>query len=588
MKQFIFESFCMNGCTLLLIAIAYFVGCYFLYGKFLTKVFKIDPTRSTPAHTMKDGVDYTPASPYVLFGHHFASIAGSGPILGPIFAAELGWGPALLWIFIGCVFVGAMHDFAALFLSVRNQGKSISYVIEKLVGYSGRMFFSIFCWATLALVVAVFAIMTADIFVKTPSVATASLIFIAIAPIFGFFVNKGILSTPIASLIFVPLTFFSVYIGLTFPLDLTVVASYFGYTLSAEACSTIWLVVLGIYVFIASIVPVQWLLQPRDYLNSFLLYAMLIMGLLGIIFCSPDISQESFKGFAITTANGSTKYIFPTLFIVIACGACSGFHSLVASGTTSKQISNEKHIQPVGYGGMLVEGVLAVISLISVIYLSGVDFDKAISSPPIAFASGISHFCESLGLSSSLTGPFVSLVLAAFMMTSLDTATRLGRFIWQEIMCGKSEIEQEGSADVEIIDKKAKDFHFVWKIWLKLRSFFQNYIVASIAIVGAAGLLSFSGEAKALWPVFGAANQLLAALTLLGISLYLIKNKSHSYIALIPMMIMMVMSCWGLINILNGANTSKMLIVASSILLTLTAFLFILAIKALYNIFKKA
>lgn len=573
----------MNGCLLLLIAVAYFVGAYFLYGKFLSRVFKIDPDRTTPAHTMKDGVDYMPASPYVLFGHHFASIAGSGPILGPIFAAELGWGPALLWIFIGCVFVGAMHDFASLFLSVRNQGKSISYVIEKLIGYSGRMFFSIFCWATLALVVAVFGIMTADIFANTPSVATASLLFIALAPVFGLFVNNRILSAGKASLIFVPLTFFTVYVGLKFPLDLTAVAGKYGYTLTPDDCRNIWLFILGIYIFVASIVPVQWLLQPRDYLNSFLLYAMLIMGFLGIIFCAPDISQESFKGLSVTEPNGTVKYIFPTLFIVIACGACSGFHSLVASGTSSKQIASERHIQPIGYGAMLLEGVLAVISLISVIYLSSGDFTRALSSPPLAFAGGIAHFSESLGIPSDLSLPFVSLVLAAFMMTSLDTATRLGRFIWQEIMCGKSEVSEE-DPEVEIIEKKR--YHISGKFVRGIFAFFRNKIVASVIIVGSAGVLSFSGEAKSLWPVFGSANQLLAALTLLGISLYLIKNKSHSIIALLPMMFMMTMSCWGLINILISTD-SRILIVASSVLLTLTAFLFVQAVVSLSRIFRR-
>ncbi len=573
----------MNGCVLLLITIAYFVGAYFLYGKFLCKVFKVDPSRPTPANTMKDGLDYMPASPYVLFGHHFASIAGSGPIIGPILAAEMGWGAALLWIFIGCVFVGAMHDFSALFLSVRHQGKSISCVIEKLIGYSGRIIFSLFCWATLALVVSIFAIMTADIFVKTPSVATASIIFIALAPIFGFFVNKRILSIGIASLIFVPLTFLSVYVGINCPLDLIAIAKANGYELTPQGCHTIWMVVLGIYIFAASIVPVQWLLQPRDYLNSFLLYAMLIIGFLGILIGAPDIAQEGFKGLTITTSSGATKYVFPTLFIVIACGACSGFHSLVASGTTSKQIANEKHIQPVGYGGMLVEGVLAVISLISVIYLAGADFDKALSSPPLAFANGIAHFSESLGIPSDLAAPFVSLVLAAFMMTTLDTATRLGRFIWQEIMNGKS-VQVESKNGEELIDAtKSSDSSSALK---KIVAFLRNPVVASIVIVAAAGILSFSGEATSLWPVFGSANQLLAALTLLGISMYLIKNKSHSIIALIPMMFMMTMSCWGLINILT-TTASSILVVASSVLLTLTVFLFILASHSLLRIFKE-
>ena len=495
----------MNGCFLLLITVAYFVFFYFVYGKFLSKVFKIDPSRKTPAYTRYDGIDYTPTSPYVLFGHHFASIAGAGPIIGPIVASEIGWIPAILWIFIGCVFVGAMHDFAAMFLSVRNQGKSIAFVIEKLIGYGGRLIILV------------------------------------------------------ATLIFVPLTFATVFVGISFPFDLIKL----GWVAGEEQCRLVWLAVLGVYIFIASVVPVQWLLQPRDYLNSFLLYALLIAGFVGILLFAPSIEQTGYLGMTVHTHNGDTS-VFPTLFILIACGACSGFHSLVASGTSSKQIASESHIQPVGYGGMLVEGVLGVMSLLTVIYLSDVSFGEAVKHPQLAFADGMSEFITKIGLSRELSHPFISLVLAAFMMTSLDTATRLGRFVWQEILTGRGT-----SAEAQIRNPLIKSVF----------GFLSNSVIASMIIVGLAGYLACSGQGTSIWPVFGAANQLLAALTLLGISLYLIRIKSHSYIALIPMLFMMVMSSWGLIDIIR--TREGVLVYASGLLLLLTVFLVILAFKRL-------
>ena len=559
----------MNGSTLLIITVVYFTAAYFIYGRFLRHLFGIDPSRKTPAVVKNDGVDYAPARPAVLFGHHFASIAGAGPILGPIFAAELGWIPALLWIFLGCVFIGGLHDFAALFLSVRHEGKSISSVIEELVGYAGRMIFSVFCWAALALVVAMFGIMTAQIFVNTPSAATASVIFILLAPVFGLVLNRRILGLLPASLIFVPLTFLSVWVGMLLPADLVGL-----FEIEPATAQGIWLAVLGAYVFIASVAPVQWLLQPRDYLNSFLLYALLICGLLGILVCNPDIVQQGWHGLKVITPSGAEKSVIPTLFIVIACGACSGFHSLVASGTTSKQVASEDHIQLVGYGGMLLEGVLAVISLISVLYLSGADFTSAVAKPQLAFASGLAHFSTSLGLPEEAMGSFVSLVLAAFMMTTLDTATRLGRFVWQEILSGR-QASPAVSSDQAVPEAGSSAV----RKSSPLAAFLRNPYVATFIMVGMAATLCVSGQAGAIWPVFGASNQLLAALCLLGVTLYLLKQRRGSLVAFIPMSFMIVMSCWGL-----GEMTAKgqfgMLQIISASLLALTLFLVILAIRA--------
>lgn len=564
----------MNGCTLLLLTVGYFVVFYFLYGTFLAKKFGIDPKRKTPAETMTDGRDYTKTPPYVLFGHHFASIAGAGPIVGPILAAELGWVPALIWIFVGCVFVGAMHDMAALFLSVRNQGKSIPYVIEKLIGYSGRILFSIFCWTALVLVVAIFALMIAEIFVKFPSVATASLGFIALAPIFGACVNSKFLGFGFASCIFVPLTFLMVWVGVSFPFD---VQSAFGF--SAESALWFWLGILALYAFVASVVPVHWLLQPRDYLNSFLLYALAILGILGVLFSAPEIAQPGYLGLHITDANGTEKSVIPTIFIVVACGACSGFHSLVASGTTSKQIANERHIQPVGYGGMLLEGVIAVMALVSVIYLSGDEFTTAIKQPQIAFAQGISKFTESLGLPGNISMPFISLVLAAFMMTTLDTATRLGRFLWQEIITGRTIVKKEET----LVSSKRTVATNVKEIKRSpIKVFLTRADVSSAIMVIASMLLALSGTGNAIWPVFGASNQLLAALTLLGVTVWLARTGRNPMFALLPTIFMTVMSCWGLFQIAAGKD--GILRYVSIVLLILT---FILIFQSSSSVFGK-
>lgn len=547
----------MNGMLLLCIALGYFTLCYWLYGGFLTKLFGIDKDRQTPAVTRFDGVDYVPCHPVVLFGHHFSSIAGAGPIVGPIMASYFGWLPALLWILIGCVFVGAVHDFAAMFLSVRNGGKSIGYIIEKLMGLAGRQLFLVFCWACLILVVAIFALMVAGTFVSNPAVATASIIFILIAPIFGFLTRKYI-SLRLGSFIFVPLVFISVWVSTKIPAD---IQNWF--SLSLAETKTCWMIFLAVYVLIASVVPVQWLLQPRDYLSSYLLYAMLILGVLGIFIYNPEIKMTDFTGYRVPLASGEDANMVPTLFILIACGACSGFHSLVASGTTSKQIRSEKDILPIGYGGMIVEGVLAVMSLITVIYLSDAEFSQIAKNPVVAFAHGIGTFTECLGLPKDLGIVFISLSISAFMMTSLDTATRLGRFSWQEIF-SPSYLKQEKNQ--ESMSKESTS---------GLNKFFTSAFVASAIFVVLAFVMAQSGSAGTVWPIFGATNQLLAALTLLSITLYLKLKGLNYHITLLPTILMVVMSIWGLVEITIGFWAKNYILVSSAIFLIIMAVLLV-------------
>lgn len=551
----------MNGALLLGIAIVFLSAAYFVYGKYLTRVFGVDPDRKTPAHTRRDGVDYIPTKLPVLFGHHFASIAGAGPIVGPIAAAYFGWGAVVLWVLFGCVFVGAMHDFAALFLSIRNEGRSIGHIIENYLGYSGRQIFLLFCWAALVLVVAVFGVFVAATFVKKPAVASASLLFIAMAPVFGYLVHKKNVPLLIASLIFVPLLFVSVGIGVKFPLDLTVAP--FGLT---EAWATnVWLIVLAVYVFIASVIPVWVLLQPRDYLNSYLLYAMLLVGIAGIFVASPTLKAPAFEGLVVMKS-GSPMYLFPILFVTVACGACSGFHALVASGTTAKQLDSERHILPVGYGSMLVEGLLALMALVSVAYLSKADMAAVMASntPVVAFAKGLAHFCETLHIPFKHGEAFFALAISAFLLTTLDTATRLTRFTWQELFLPR-----------QVEDSEIEHAHGV----------FSNRFTATAIVLVAAGMLAkMEGTGPngdpipawlIIWPVFGASNQLLAALTLLIVTVILMAKKSNFWIALIPMVFMMVV-CLTALHHLFFTNAASPVI--NWPLLVAIAFLIIMSI----------
>jgi carbon starvation protein len=515
----------MNGAVLLGAGCVVFLVAYRFYGRVLERIFGVDPARETPAVLQNDGVDFVPARPSVLFGHHFASIAGAGPIVGPIMAAHFGWAAVALWVVLGCVFVGAVHDFAALFLSVRHQSRSIGTVIESLMGYWGRVLFLGFCWFALILVAAVFAALVADAFVTKPEVATASLLFIALAFVFGFFVYRRGADLTRTSFVFVPLMFGCVYAGNRLPLDLVALLGC-----SADAARNIWILVLLFYCYAASVLPVWMLLQPRDYLNSYLLYVMMILGIAGIFAARPAIQMDAFAGFsALNPATGGAELLFPMLFVTVACGACSGFHALVASGTSSKQIASERHFRPIAYGGMLVEGVLALIALVAVAWMTSGEYAEAVGREKhvILFARGVAGFAGALGVPVDLGITFVSLALAAFLMTTLDTATRLARFTWQELLVPRS--AERG--DAEAVAAAGG-----------LRAALSNRFVATLAVVLVTAALITGGGSKSLWPIFASCNQLLAALTLLGTTLWLIKSKRRTAFIAFPMLFMMITS----------------------------------------------
>ena len=513
----------MNGAILLLIAAACFLGGYFLYARKLERILGIDPKIPTPAKTKADGVDFVPAHPTVLFGHHFAAIAGAGPIVGPVLAAEFGWVSVTLWVVLGCMFIGAAHDMIAMFLSVRNDGESIGSVIGTLLGKPGKLMFLLVSWSALVLVVAEFNRQIAGTFVADPAIATASLLFITEAILFGLCVYRWRMSVLVASLVFVPLMFAFVWVGNVFPLDLV---KLFG--LTPDATRAVWTVVLIVYCFFASTCPVQYLLQPRDYLNAYLLYAMMFLGFLGVFVAHPTLHIDAFAGFSAVGRSGMSDMLFPFLFVTVACGACSGFHALVASGTSSKQLSSEGSIRPIGYGGMLLEGVLAMIALIGVAgtYASQKEYVSAIQSmePVQMFASTIAGFCVKVGIPQRLAESFMLLSVAAFLMTTVDAGTRLARFSWQEMMPRK-----EG--------------------------FFHNmYVGTAVVCAICTGLLLGSPDtAKQLWTLFASTNQLLASLTLLTATLWFYRNRKPCWMTAVPMAFMFGVSSWALSSILMSS-----------------------------------
>lgn len=521
----------MNAAVLLIISIAILVVGYIFYGGWLSKKWGVDPNKVTPAHTMEDGVDYVPAKAPVLMGHHFSSIAGAGPINGPIQAAVFGWVPVALWVLIGGIFFGGVHDFGALFASVRNKGKSIGTVIEDSIGLKAKRLFLIFAYLTLLLVVAAFASIVANTFKATflengavdiaassanASTAMISIFFIVLAIFFGFFVYRRNAPLGVSTIIGVALIAVAMVVGLKWhPLYL-----------SYET----WMIICGIYILVASVTPVWILLQPRDYLSSFLLYGMMILAVVGIVGCHPSIdTMPAFTGFKDTLAptGSSIGYLFPALFVTIACGAVSGFHSLVGSGTTAKQLNREQDAQPIAYGGMLIESALAIISLCAVAYIWKDYADGTTVVPTAVFAGGLSAMLGELfgAGAQSVTYSMLILAVSAFCLTSLDTATRLARYMFQEFWMKPGE--------------SIKDMTGARKVLT------NPYVATAITVViGIA--LGMTGYAK-IWALFGAANQLLAALGLLAVAAWLGKIGRNNKMFLFPMAFMLIVTLTSLV-----------------------------------------
>ena len=536
----------MNSLYLIIIAVAAFLVAYVTYGAWLSKKWGIDPARKTPAHTMSDGVDYVPAKAPVLLGHHFSSIAGAGPIVGPIAAATFGWLPVFLWIIIGSIFFGGVHDMGALFASVRHEGKSIGEVIGDTMGSRGKKLFAIFAWLTLLLVIAAFTNIVANTFVAVPEAATASLLFILLAIAFGMFVYRGGASLAVGTIIGIIGLAAAIWLGTVFPISLT---------------KNAWMIIMLGYIFIASVTPVWILLQPRDYLNSFILYAMLAGGMIGLLVMRPTLELASVTSFKV-----GSSYMFPMLFVTVACGAISGFHSLVGSGTTSKQLDNEGDVKLIGYGSMLIEGVLATLAIITAAYVTGGKLTDLLGAggPVNGFSDGIGTFMASMGLSFTASKSFVALAISAFALTSLDTATRLARFIFQEFFDFDAEKNPNAASVANVMTNR--------------------YVSTGFTVI-LGGALAFRGWAQ-IWPIFGSANQLLAALALLSLAVWLKQSGREYRMAIYPMIFMFAVTLVALV-LLMIANISNIILLFFSVVLFILAIVLILEAQKAFNVSKQ-
>lgn len=522
----------MNGVTLLLIAIGCFIIAYFGYSKWLENKWGVDPEAETPAYKFKDGEDYMPESAFMVFSHQFSSITGAGPVTGPIIAAMFGWLPAFLWIVFGGIFFGAVHDFGAMYASVKNEGKSIGLIIEKYIGKTGKKLFLLFSWLFSLLVIAAFGDIVANTFNgKTPGVtdavntanasaASISMIFILTAIIFGILIKRVNLSGKAAHAVGVALLFGTLALGMAFPLF---------------ASKQVWLLVVFGYLFLASVMPMWLLMAPRDFLSTYMLLGMIIAAVLGLIVERPDMNLNMFNGFVVADAAGNLNYLFPILFITVACGAVSGFHSLVSSGTSSKQIKNEKHMRPVSFGAMMCECVLAVAALV-VAGAAAKNGQLPEGTPFQIFSGSVAGFLTSFGLPVRVAQSFMTMCVSALALTSLDSVARIGRMSLQELV-SDGETEPTGIAG-----------------WL------SNKYVATLLTLGV-GFALAQGGYNSVWPLFGSANQLLAAMIMIAIAVYLKTSKKSGVMFYIPMAVMLTvtftalgMSIYKLVAKLMSAN----------------------------------
>ena len=565
----------MNAVVILLVGVAVLVLGYLFYGKWLAEQWGVDPNKTTPAHELEDGNDYVPAKAPVLMGHHFSSIAGAGPINGPIQAAVFGWVPVMLWVLIGGIFFGAVHDFGALFASVRNKGQSIGEVIAASIGKRAKRLFIIFSYLTLILVVAAFASIVANTFKATydeagvldkaasaanASTAMISILFIVIAIIFGMMVYRRNASLGVSTVIGVAAIIACMAIGLNWhPIYLS---------------GSTWMIIVGIYIAIASVTPVWILLQPRDYLSSFLLYGMMIVAVVGIIGAHPTLDIPAFTGFVDKATNGSgvsLGSLFPALFVTIACGAISGFHSLVGSGTTAKQLDRESDARPIAYGGMLIECALALISLCAVGYIWKEYVPGGITTPTAVFATGISRMCATIPFlkgAESVIYSMLILAVSALCLTSLDTATRLARYMFQEFWLEPGETYENATG---------------------IKKTLTNPYFATIITVVLGVALGMTGYAK-IWALFGAANQLLAALGLLAVAAWLGQIGRNNKMFLFPMAFMLVVTIVSLCqtiwaNVTNAVDMWNWIRAGLGILLVILAI--VLAVEGVQTIFGK-
>lgn len=516
----------MTGLMLLGIALVVCACGYFIYGRWLVRLWGVDPNARTPAYVHEDGNDYVPSSKFTVFAHQFSSITGAGPVTGPIIAAMFGWAPVMLWLMIGGIFFGAVQDFTALYASVKNEGKSMGMLIEQYIGKTGKKMFLLFSWLFTLLVTAAFADIVASTFngfkadggLATPNAAAASIsmLYIVVAIAFGYFLKKCPLAEGPKLAVAIVLMIAMLWAGIEYPL-------YFD--------KTTWLYVVFAYMFMAAVMPMWLLMEPRDYLSVFLLLGMIASGVIGVIFTNPSIELPAFNGFVV---NGQP--LFPILFITIACGAVSGFHSLVSSGTSSKTVSNEKDMLFIGYGSMLIESILAVVSLI-VVGAAATGGVMPKGTPFQIFAGAVGGFMGMFGLSAHVATCVITMCVSALALTTLDSVGRIGRMCFQELFTSGKPEEMGG-----------------------LQKVLTNKYFATVITLFFGYLLCLGGYMN-VWPLFGAANQLCAALVFISLSVFLKVTGRQGWMLYVPMGFMfaatmsaLAMSIYGIVNkLVTGA-----------------------------------
>lgn len=516
----------MTGLMLLGIALVVCACGYFIYGRWLVRLWGVDPNARTPAYVHEDGNDYVPSSKFTVFAHQFSSITGAGPVTGPIIAAMFGWAPVMLWLMIGGIFFGAVQDFTALYASVKNEGKSMGMLIEQYIGKTGKKMFLLFSWLFTLLVTAAFADIVASTFngfkadggLATPNAAAASIsmLYIVVAIAFGYFLKKCPLAEGPKLAVAIVLMIAMLWAGIEYPL-------YYD--------KTTWLYVVFAYMFMAAVMPMWLLMEPRDYLSVFLLLGMIASGVIGVIFTNPSIELPAFNGFVV---NGQP--LFPILFITIACGAVSGFHSLVSSGTSSKTVSNEKDMLFIGYGSMLIESILAVVSLI-VVGAAATGGVMPKGTPFQIFAGAVGGFMGMFGLSAHVATCVITMCVSALALTTLDSVGRIGRMCFQELFTSGKPEEMSG-----------------------LQKVLTNKYFATVITLFFGYLLCLGGYMN-VWPLFGAANQLCAALVFISLSVFLKVTGRQCWMLYVPMGFMfaatmsaLAMSIYGIVNkLVTGA-----------------------------------
>ncbi len=516
----------MTGLMLLGIALVVCACGYFIYGRWLVRLWGVDPNARTPAYVHEDGNDYVPSSKFTVFAHQFSSITGAGPVTGPIIAAMFGWAPVMLWLMVGGIFFGAVQDFTALYASVKNEGKSMGMLIEQYIGKTGKKMFLLFSWLFTLLVTAAFADIVASTFngfkadggLATPNAAAASIsmLYIVVAIAFGYFLKKCPLAEGPKLAVAIVLMIAMLWAGIEYPL-------YYD--------KTTWLYVVVAYMFMAAVMPMWLLMEPRDYLSVFLLLGMIASGVIGVIFTNPSIELPAFNGFVV---NGQP--LFPILFITIACGAVSGFHSLVSSGTSSKTVSNEKDMLFIGYGSMLIESILAVVSLI-VVGAAATGGVMPKGTPFQIFAGAVGGFMGIFGLSAHVATCVITMCVSALALTTLDSVGRIGRMCFQELFTSGKPEEMSG-----------------------LQKVLTNKYFATVITLFFGYLLCLGGYMN-VWPLFGAANQLCAALVFISLSVFLKVTGRQGWMLYVPMGFMfaatmsaLAMSIYGIVNkLVTGA-----------------------------------